>query len=200
MFRNQNILIGLLMVVGLVQTACSSRRGEAGRAQGIPWGVWLFAILVAGALFVWLWLSEPKKKAAPPAKPEAETPPTRSGMAAPARVAETPEAVVKRAALALSGVGEEIEEPIPKSVEPDDLKLVEGIGPKISALLQAAGMMTSAHLASTDVKRLKRIIAEAGLTALADPTTWPEQAGLAATGQWDALEALQGELRGGRRV
>jgi len=60
--------------------------------------------------------------------------------------------------------------------------------------------MTFAHLASTDVRRLKQIIAEAGLTALADPTTWPEQATLAATGQWDALETLQHELKGGRRV
>ena len=32
-----------------------------------------------------------------------------------------------------------------------------------------------------------------------DPSTWPEQASLAAAGEWDALQALQDELKGGRR-
>ncbi len=84
--------------------------------------------------------------------------------------------------------------------KPDDLKVIEGIGPKISSLLQAAGIMTFAQLAATDVSRLKEIIAEAGLSALADPTTWPDQASLAAAGKWDELEALQDALKGGRRV
>jgi hypothetical protein len=35
---------------------------------------------------------------------------------------------------------------------------------------------------------------------LADPATWPEQAHLAAAGHWGALETLQNELKGGRRV
>jgi len=83
---------------------------------------------------------------------------------------------------------------------PDDLKRIEGIGPKISGLLQAAGITTFAQLAATDVSRLKEILAEADLTALANPTTWPEQARLAAAGKWDAFETLQDELKGGRRV
>ena len=37
-----------------------------------------------------------------------------------------------------------------------------------------------------------------GLAGLADPTSWPEQARLAAEGEWGALKALQAELRGGR--
>jgi len=47
---------------------------------------------------------------------------------------------------------------------------------------------------------LRQILTEAGLAALADPSTWPEQAGLAAAGKWDALKVLQDELKGGRRV
>lgn len=82
---------------------------------------------------------------------------------------------------------------------PDDLKRIEGIGPRISDLLQAAGITTFAQLAATDVSRLDQIVREAGIT-LADPVTWPEQASLAAAGEWDALEALQDELKGGRRV
>jgi predicted flap endonuclease-1-like 5' DNA nuclease len=83
---------------------------------------------------------------------------------------------------------------------PDDLKIIEGIGPKIAGLLQAADIMTFAQLAATDVGRLQEILETAGLTRLADPTTWPEQAQLAAVGQWTELETLQGNLKGGRRV
>ena len=83
---------------------------------------------------------------------------------------------------------------------PDDLTRMEGIGPKISSLLQTAGITTFAQLAAADVGRLKEILTEADLLGLADPTTWPEQARLAAAGEWDALEALQDELKGGRRV
>jgi hypothetical protein len=32
-----------------------------------------------------------------------------------------------------------------------------------------------------------------------DPTTWPEQAGLACDGRWDDLVALQAGLSGGRQ-
>ena len=92
-------------------------------------------------------------------------------------------------------------EPAPAApVEPDDLTRIEGIGPKISSVLQAAGIKTFAQLAATDPARLKEILTEAGLAALADPTTWPEQAGLAAAGKWDELEALQDKLKGGRRA
>jgi len=94
------------------------------------------------------------------------------------------------------------EEAIFPVVEPpssDDLKLVEGIGPKISALLGEAGITTYAQLAASDVSRLEGVLREAGIT-IADPTTWPEQASLAAAGDWDTLEALQDELEGGRRV
>lgn len=81
----------------------------------------------------------------------------------------------------------------------DDLKIIEGIGPKISGVLQVAGIRTLAQLAVTDVDELKRILTEAGIR-LGDPGTWPEQAQLAAEGKWDELTALQGNLKGGRRV
>jgi len=31
-----------------------------------------------------------------------------------------------------------------------------------------------------------------------DPTTWPQQAGMAAKGEWDALKTWQDELQGGK--
>jgi len=82
----------------------------------------------------------------------------------------------------------------------DDLKRIEGIGPKISSLLQSSGITTFAQLAAADVGRLREVLREARLAGLADPATWPEQAELAAAGKWEALEDLQGELRGGQRV
>jgi predicted flap endonuclease-1-like 5' DNA nuclease len=83
--------------------------------------------------------------------------------------------------------------------EPDDLTRVEGIGPKMSSLLAEAGIVTFRQLAASDPAALRQMLRDEGLQ-FADPGTWPEQAALAAIGAWDALEALQEELSGGRRV
>jgi len=97
-----------------------------------------------------------------------------------------------------------VEEPAARAPLPgaaDDLKLIEGIGPKIAGVLYEAGIETFAQLAATDVHRLEAILREADprLLRLADPGTWPEQARLAAVGEWDALTGLQATLRGGRQ-
>ena len=86
-----------------------------------------------------------------------------------------------------------------KCVLPDDLTLVEGIGPKTVEVLAAAGITTFAGLAASDPGKLLEILRAAGLR-LGDPSTWPQQAGLAAAGKMDALKALQDSLKGGRRV
>ncbi len=83
--------------------------------------------------------------------------------------------------------------------DPDDLTKIEGIGPKTSSIFQAAGIATFAQLAGTDVEKLQAILDEAGLR-LGNPSTWAEQAQLAASGEWDALEKLQDELQGGKRA
>ncbi len=81
----------------------------------------------------------------------------------------------------------------------DDLTQIEGIGPKISTLLQSAGIQTFAQLADADVGRLQQILNQARLW-YAQPATWPKQAGLASAGDWDRLAELQAELKGGRDV
>lgn len=84
--------------------------------------------------------------------------------------------------------------------EKDDLKKVEGIGPKIQTLLEAEGIRTFADLAKADVKKLKAILEAAGSRyKMHDPATWPQQAKLAQEGKWEALEKLQDELKGGKR-
>lgn len=83
-------------------------------------------------------------------------------------------------------------------VAPDDLTRIEGIGPKIASVFQDAGITTFASLAEVDVAKLQGIL-DAAEIRLGDPSTWPEQAKLAASGDWAALEKLQDELQGGRR-
>jgi predicted flap endonuclease-1-like 5' DNA nuclease len=80
---------------------------------------------------------------------------------------------------------------------PDDLEIIEGIGPKIAKLLQEAGISTFAQLAQADISNLRSILFSANLR-VNDPTSWPEQAKLAAAGKMDELKQLQDQLKGGR--
>lgn len=83
----------------------------------------------------------------------------------------------------------------------DDLKVVEGIGPKIEQLLKDAGINTWHDLAETQLERLQNILADAGERyRIHDPGTWAEQARLASEARWDDLATLQEELKGGRKV
>lgn len=86
----------------------------------------------------------------------------------------------------------------PAPAVPDDLKIVEGIGPKIEGILHNAGIQTFAQLAAANVSQLEQIVREDAGIRIAFPDTWPEQARLAAAGNWEALEKLQEELKGGR--
>jgi predicted flap endonuclease-1-like 5' DNA nuclease len=80
---------------------------------------------------------------------------------------------------------------------PDDLKKLEGIGEKVETLLKENGIETYAQLSAADVDRLVEILAAADYQYM-DPASWPEQAALAAAGDWDALQKLQDELTAGK--
>ena len=81
----------------------------------------------------------------------------------------------------------------------DDLKVVEGIGPKIEQLLQDAGIKTWRSLADTPVSRIQQILTAAGSRyQLADPETWPKQSEMADDGRWDDLQVYQDELQAGK--
>jgi len=80
----------------------------------------------------------------------------------------------------------------------DDLKKIEGIGPKIAEILNQTGITTFAELAAASPEKLKEILIEAGTRyASKNPATWPQQAQLAADGNWDELKELQDKLSGG---
>ena len=86
-----------------------------------------------------------------------------------------------------------------KKWKQDDLKAVEGIGPKIEGLLKAGGIDTWRKLSNAQVSVIQGILNNAGKRyKLADPTTWPKQAGMCADGKWDELTAYQDQLNGGK--
>lgn len=81
----------------------------------------------------------------------------------------------------------------------NDLKVVEGIGPKIEELMHNGGITTWAEMAAASVERLQQILDSAGdRFRLADPGTWPKQAGMAEAGQWKELDEYQDFLQGGK--
>ena len=115
--------------------------------------------------------------------------------AAPVVVEEVAEVIAKPAAKKSSS----ITTPSGKKVKQDDLKLVEGIGPKIEELMHAAGITTWAELAAAPIEKLEAILDEAGPRfRIHDPATWGKQAAMADAGQWEELETYQDELKGGR--
>ncbi len=70
-------------------------------------------------------------------------------------------------------------------VDIDNLKLIEGIGPKIESLLHAEKITTFKKLSKTDIGVIKAILKKAGpLYTLYDPTLWQKQAAIAAKGDW----------------
>ena len=93
-------------------------------------------------------------------------------------------AAAKAAGLSLKGEG--------------DFTVIEGIGPKISELIQGDGVKTFNQLSNTPVSSIQSVLDNAGSRyKLANPGTWPDQANLAANNRWGALKALQDVLDGG---
>ncbi|MFQ5408949.1 MAG: helix-hairpin-helix domain-containing protein [Anaerolineales bacterium] len=142
------------------------------KAGGPPNLIWIFiAAIVVVLLVAWL-LGRNALAAEATAAPE-----SKAVAAAPAPVPETVAAAA-----------------------PDDLQRIEGIGPKLSSVLQAAGITTFGALAAKTGEELQAVLDAAGVARISDPTTWPEQAALAAAGRWDELEAMQASLKRGRKV
>lgn len=120
-----------------------------------------------------------------------------SAEAEAAAQAEAEAAVELEAAVVEDEIVEEPAADPPAAGEPDDLKKIEGIGPKIASTLADEGITTFAQLAELPVDRIKEMLQ--GKVRISHPDTWPEQAALAAAGKWEELETLQDELQGGRR-
>lgn len=130
----------------------------------------------------------PAKKAAPKSEP------------APKAKAPVPAPEVTEAAAEVEAAAEKKAAPKKeKAPKLDDLKIIEGVGPKIETLLKDGGISTWAELAAASVDRLKEILDAAGPRyQIHDPSTWPAQAKFAAEGKWEELKDYQEMLMGGR--
>ncbi len=83
----------------------------------------------------------------------------------------------------------------------NDLQKIEGIGPKIEEVLNKHGIYTFDKLHTTDRDTLKDYLDNAGPQfRMHEPESWPHQAGMAATGQWEELSIYQEFMDGGREV
>ena len=129
---------------------------------------------------------------------------TGAKKAAPAKKEEAP--AKKEAAPKAEKVVEVVAEvKAPKATKAakggDDLKIIEGIGPKAADALVAAGIDTFVKLANASVEEVNAILdASASKVQHLDPTTWAQQSQLAADGKMDELKKLQDELNGGKAV
>lgn len=125
----------------------------------------------------------------------AENTPAPKATAKPAEPAPVKEEVVEPAA----PVAEVAAPKAPKAKGADDLKLIEGIGPKIAEHLIAAGIVTFADLAAAEVATIQEVLDNAGPAyKMHDPATWAEQSALARDGKFDELKTLQDALNGGK--
>ena len=75
-------------------------------------------------------------------------------------------------------------------VPADDFRRIQGVGPKMAAALQDAGIRTYRQLAELDEAGLRETIRAAGLRATASLTTWPQQAKLLAGATAEADRVL----------
>ena len=126
-------------------------------------------------------------KAAPKpsaAKPAAAAPAATASKAAPKMAAVIDLAAAKKAGFALKNA--------------NDLTVVEGIGPKINELFNNAGVKTFVQLAAQSVTQMRKVLDDGGSRfRIANPSTWAQQAALAADNKWEELKKLQDNLSGG---
>jgi predicted flap endonuclease-1-like 5' DNA nuclease len=159
----------LLVLLSATISGCTQQEGPA---KGLPWWAWVIIILVIFILFWLVFRSRPEEeiKTPSPVAPEEKKPAPEKEMP----LETTPQ-------------------------QPDDLTLIEGIGPKINTILQAVGVHTFGQLAALAPERITEILTASGIR-LADPKSWPEQARLAAAGEMKQLHVYQETLKGGREV
>ena len=127
-----------------------------------------------------------KTETAKPAKVEKAAPVKAEKKAEPKAEVAAPKAEAKKAA------------PKKPTAKADDLKKIEGAGPKAAEALVNAGYETFAKVAKAKPEELSAVLSEASSRLAHIVTdTWPKQAKLAADGKWDELKALQDGLDGG---
>jgi predicted flap endonuclease-1-like 5' DNA nuclease len=86
-----------------------------------------------------------------------------------------------------------------KKFKQDDLKIVEGIGPKIEELYHNAGIKTWKQLSETPVEKSQEILDAAGERyKIHNPSTWAKQSEMCYLGKFQELKDWQSSLDGGK--
>ena len=86
-----------------------------------------------------------------------------------------------------------------KRIKQDDLKIVEGIGPKIEGLFHNAGIDTWKALSETAASTCQEVLDSGGdRYRIHDPASWPMQAKMAYEGRWKQLVKWQDEHKAGK--
>ena len=86
-----------------------------------------------------------------------------------------------------------------QTITENDLKLVEGIGPKIEALFHNFGIKTWKDLSETPADKCQEVLDSGGKRyRIHDPASWPMQAKMAYEGHWEQLFEWQEKHRAGK--
>lgn len=148
------------------------------RNRGLFYWVWSLARISLVILMLWMWLRYQDEHEKAPAEPIELKDEDLPHKLAPEKAATPQQHAAARQT----------------SAKPDDLTRIKGIGPKTASALQLAGISTYRKLAGTSIQDVQSLLEKANYRLL-DPTTWIEQARLAADGKWDQLEKLQEAMK-----
>ena len=86
-----------------------------------------------------------------------------------------------------------------KAIKQDDLKIVEGIGPKIEQLFRSFDIKTWKALSETTVAKCQEVLDSGGERfKIHDPASWPMQAKMCYENKWADLWKWQQEHKSGK--
>lgn len=88
---------------------------------------------------------------------------------------------------------------IGKKIKQDDLKVIEGIGPKIADLFHSFDVKTWKALSELKVAKCQEVLKSGGdRYKIHDPASWPMQAKMCYKGEWKKLAKWQDEHKHGK--
>ena len=153
---------------------------------------------LAGILIGWL-LNRCLCKCSSKTMQQVTPAPTPSNTVTPAKAAEAPVAKATPKAATTTVIDLAAAKKAGFTIKnANDLTIVEGIGPKINELFHSAGIKTLAQLAAATVPQMRKILDDGGSRfRIANPSTWAQQAALAAENKWTELKKLQEKLSAG---
>ena len=167
--QNAKNMLAVMALVGAIIVALNAVILQADGRDMFPLSLGLLAV----AVLFWIWIRR-----------EENTEQSDDAVAAAQEAAAEAEALVKR---------REVRHDVKPaaSITPDDLTRLKGIAAGYQRILNDAGIRTFAALAETNADELRAIFSAASRAAPVGLETLPQQAELAAAGDWESLRAFQ---------